>query len=397
LRVDLFHTGVADAEVYAVDEMIREPHWAGNPRNLIDDMNLGGHFLRVYDLATNRLIYSLGYCSLFAEWATTDEALEGEAATFHESVIMPFPKKPVQIRIERRDRENIFRTVFDFIVDPDDYHIKTENRFSGLKVRKIMENGPPGSKVDIVIIADGYKKSEMHKLREDVDRFTGILFDVEPFAGRKKDFNIRLIESISDESGVDNPREGIYRDNIAGLSFNSLELDRYMLSTSNRVIRDIAAKVPYDQVIILANEEKYGGGGIFRLYATAVSDNEFDGYVFVHEFGHNFAGLGDEYFSSNVSYNDMYPRGVEPWEPNITALLDPDNVKWADLVASGTPVPTPDDSTYYGTTGVFEGAGYSAEGLYRSAHDCIMKSKTLDGFCPACTRAIERMIDYHTR
>ncbi|MBU8921428.1 MAG: IgA Peptidase M64 [Bacteroidales bacterium] len=397
MRVDLYHTGVADAEVYAVDEIIREPYWAGNPRKLIDDMNLGGHYLRVYDLETNRLIYSMGYCSLFGEWITTDEALAGDAATYHESLIFPFPKRTVQVRVERRDRINIFRTVYDFIVDPDDYHITTENRHAGFKVKKIMENGPPSSKVDLVIIGDGYKKSELHKLEDDVDRFVKILFSVEPFASRKNDFNVRLVKSISGESGVDNPREGVYRNNIAGLSFNSLELDRYMLSLSNKAVRDIAAKVPYDCMMILANEEKYGGGGIFRLYATCISDNEFDGYIFVHELGHHFAGLADEYFLSQVAYNDMYPRGVEPWEPNITALLDPESLKWGHLIAPGTPVPTPDDSTYFDHVGCFEGAGYSAEGLYRSAHDCIMKSKNLDGFCPACTASIERMIDFYSR
>ncbi len=397
LRVDLYHTGVADVEIYAVDGILKEPFWGGNPRQLIDDMNLGGHMFRVYDLATNVLIFSRGYCSIFGEWVTVDEAIRGEARTFHESLIMPFPKGPVQIRIERRDRENIFRTVYDLIVDPDDYHIATEKRHSGFRIRKIVDNGPSDRKVDIAILADGYRRDEIHKLREDVDRFVDILFDVEPFRSRRKDFNVRLVESMSAQSNVDNPREGVYRENLLGLSFNSLDLDRYMLSLSNKIIRDVAAKVPYDQIIILANEEKYGGGGIFRLFATCISDNEHDGYVFVHEFGHNFAGLADEYFSSQVSYNDAYPAGVEPWEPNITALLDPESVKWRHLIGDGTPVPTPDDSLHAGMTGVFEGAGYSAKGLYRSASDCIMKSKAIVGFCPACTEAIERMIDFHTR
>ncbi len=397
LRVDLFHTGVDGAEVYAIDEMLHEPYWGGNPRALLDTMNLGDHILRVYELSTNNVIFSRGYCSLFGEWATTDEALEGAARTFHESVIMPMPKVPVQIRIDRRDKENIFRTVYDFVVDPADFHIGTESRYSQFKVRRLQNNGPPGSKVDVVILGDGYKKDELHKLRKDADKFLDIFFDVEPFRSRRSDFNFYLVESYSGQSGVDNPREGRYRDNLLGLSFNSLELDRYMLSMSNKVIRDVAAKVPYDRIIILANEGKYGGGGIFNLYATCISDNEFDGYIFVHEFGHNFAGLADEYFSSKVSYNDMYPRGVEPWEPNITALLDPAHVKWGDLIMKGTPVPTPDDSTFAGVAGCFEGAGYSAKGLYRSGRDCIMKSKGLVGFCPACTRAIDRMIDFQTR
>jgi len=208
---------------------------------------------------------------------------------------------------------------------------------------------------------------------------------------------VHLIESVSDESGVDDPRRGIYRNNLLGCSFNSLELDRYMLSLENRTIRDIAAKAPYDAIIILANEQKYGGGGIFNLYATCISDNEFDGYVFTHEFGHSFAGLGDEYFTSEVAYNEMYPRGIEPWEPNITALLDPEHPKWEDLIEEGTAVPTPDDSLHAGVVGCFEGAGYSAKGLYRPYRECRMFTKGLLPFCPVCRRAIERMIDFHTK
>jgi hypothetical protein len=396
LRVDLYHTGTAATETYALDELIREPFWGGNPKRLLDTMNLGGHLMRVYDLETNGEIFSRGYCSLFGEWATTDEAIEGFPRTFQETLLLPMPKRPVQIRIDRRDRGNVFHNVFDLVVDPSDYHIMTETRYSAFRVRPIENNGSPEHKVDIVILADGYTVDELHKLREDVARFMKVFFDTEPYAGRRKDFNVRLIESVSAESGVDDPRKGVYRDNLLGLSFNSFDLDRYMLSLSNKAIRDVAAKVPYDIIIILANEEKYGGGGIFNLYSTCVSDNEYDGYIFTHEFGHAFAGLGDEYYSSEVAYNDMYPRGVEPWEPNITALLDPAHVKWGSLIKEGTPVPTPDDSLYADVVGCFEGAGYSAKGLYRPYHTCRMFDKGLVEFCPVCRKAISDMIDFHT-
>jgi len=397
LRIDLFHTGTADDEVFSLDELIEEPYWAGNPGNLIDTLNLGGYLFRVFDLKTNTLIFSRGYCTLFGEWATTDEAIEGFTKTFHESLVMPFPKGPVQIRIDRRDRWNIFRNVFDLIVDPSDYHIRRGTRYRHFRVRELQNNGSPDGKVDVVIIGDGYKRNEMDKLRKDVKRFLEILFDTEPFKSRRKDFNVRLIETISEDSRVDEPRKGLYRSTIFDLSFNTFDLERYMLTFSNKAMRDVAGNVPYDQIIILANTERYGGGGIFNLYATCCSDNEYDGYVFVHELGHSFAGLGDEYYSSAVAYNEMYPQDVEPWEPNITALLDTTNVKWGDLIEEGTPIPTPDDSTYAGVVGCFEGAGYSAEGLYRPYRDCRMFSKAMVDFCPVCRRAIERMIDFHTR
>ncbi len=398
LRIDLFHSGTADMEVYSLDRLIEEPCWGGNPRSLIDDMNLGSHMVRVFDLETNRLIYSRGYCSIFGEWVTTGEAEDGFARTFHESVILPFPKKPVQVRIDRRDRENIFRNVFDLVVDPSDYHIDTSSSYRHFRVRELDYNGPPGSKVDIVIIGDGYRKDQAHKLRKDAKRLLKVFFDTEPFKSRKSDFNVRLIEALSEDMGVDDPRKGEYVSNLLGLSFNTFDIDRYVITTSNRVLRDVASAVPYDQIIILANSEKYGGGGIYNLYSTCISDNEFDGYVFVHEFGHAFGGLADEYYSSSIAYNDMYPKGVEPWEPNITALLDTTNVKWGDLIADGVPVPTPADSALYtGVVGCFEGAGYSAKGLYRSYLDCRMFSKSLVDFCPVCRKAIERMIDFHTK
>jgi len=396
LRIDMYHSGAGETEFYSIDRIIREPYWGGNPHALIDTMNLGEYIYMVYDLETNRPIFSRGFCNLYGEWAVTDMAKVHPPAVFHESVRIPCPERPVQVKISRRNRENVFETVSDFVIDPEDFHIRTEKKYHYFRKRTLLKNGPPSEKVDICILADGYRSDQIHKLREDAARLVDVLFSVEPFKSRKDDFNVRLIESVSEESGVDDPREEVYRDNILDLTFNSLELDRYMVDADNSMVHDIAARVPYDRIILIANEDKYGGGGIFNFYSSCTVDNEHSDYVFVHEFGHSFAGLADEYYSSDVTYNDeMYPRGVEPWEPNITALQDPAEIKWGDLIDEDTPVPTPDDSTWAGVTGCFEGAGYSAKGLYRSSRDCIMLSKSMH-FCPACTRAIERMIDFQT-
>ena len=397
LRIDLHHTGRGEMEIFSLDQIVREPHWGGNQRGLIDTLGLGGYMVRVFDLETNRMIFSRGYCTLFGEWVTTGEAEEGIARTFHESLLIPYPKGPVQVRIERRDRSNIFHNVFDMVVDPSDYHIKTEQRFRHLKVRKLQVEKPADRAVDLVILGDGYQGDEMHKLREDAERFTEILFDTEPFESRRRDFNVRLVETVSVDSGIDEPREREFRNTLLGLTYNAFDIERYMMTMENRTMRDAAARVPYDLIIILANSERYGGGGIFNLYSLCVSDNEHDGYVFVHELGHALAGLADEYYSSEVAYNDMYPRGIEPWEKNITALLDTTRVKWGDLIEESMPVPTPPDSIYAGKVGCFEGAGYSAKGLYRSSLDCRMFSKSLVDFCPVCRRAIEEVIDFHTK
>ncbi len=397
LRIDLFHTGTATTELFSIDELIEQPYWGGNPRSLIDTLNLGGYLVRVFDLQTNKQIYSRGYCTLFGEWVTTDEAIAEFPRTFHESVIIPYPLRPVQVRIDRRDRNNIFRNVYDLLIDPGDYHIRKEKRCHHFKVRELVKNGPADRRVDLVILGDGYQKTEMHKLREDADRFIEALFLTDPFKSRKRDFNVRLVETLSLDTGVDEPRKNIYKNNFLGLSFNTFDLERYMLSFYNKSVRDAASRAPYDLVVIIANTERYGGGGIFNLYSISCSDNEYDEYVFVHELGHALAGLADEYFSSDVAYNDMYPRGIEPWERNITALLDTTDVKWGDLIDDGTPVPTPPDSIYADVVGCFEGAGYSAKGLYRSSLDCRMFSKSLIDFCPVCRRAIEEVIDFHTR
>jgi len=397
LRIDLFHTGDGDREIYSLDEMRVEGRWAGNSRNCIDTLNLGSSILRVFDLATNAMIYSYGFSTVFDDWRTTDEALARFPRTYHESLIIPLPRAPVQVRIDTRDRKNVFKPAFDLVVDPSDYRVSTERRSGGFRVVELVENGPPEIKVDLAVLGEGYDGDEMHKLRKDARRLLGVLFSTEPFKSRKTDFNVRLVETASLESGVDEPREGKYRNSILGCSFNTFGIPRYMLTFSNRALRDAAGGVPYDMIIIIANTKRYGGGGIYRQYSVGCSDNEFDGYVFTHEFGHAFAGLGDEYYSSEVAYNDIYPRGMEPWEPNITALLDTTKVKWGDLIREGTPIPTPDDSTYAGIVGCFEGAGYSAKGLFRPCRDCIMFSKKVGPFCPVCRRAIERMIDFHTK
>ncbi|HVO76459.1 MAG TPA: M64 family metallopeptidase [Candidatus Bathyarchaeia archaeon] len=397
LRIDLYHTGIGQEEIYSLDEVREEPFWAGNPRNLIDTLDLGTSIVRVFDLRTNAMIYSRGYATLFDEWKTTGEALAGLARTMHESLIIPMPRAKVQVRIDARDRMNVFKNVFDIVVDPNDYHVRTDRRYAGFRVVELADNGPPANKVDIAVLGDGYDANETHKLRKDAERLLAVLFGTEPFKSRKGDFNVRLIETVSAESGVDEPRQGKYRSNLLGLSFNAFDIQRYMLTSSNKVVRDVAGNVPYDIVIIIANAKQYGGGGIFNLYSDASSDNELSAYVFTHEFGHAFAGLGDEYYSSQVAYNDMYPKGTEPWEPNITALLDTANIKWKDFIRPGTPIPTPDDSAYDHVVGAFQGAGYSAKALYRPCRDCIMFSKKSGPFCPVCRRAIDRMIDFYTR
>jgi len=397
LRMDFYHTGTSIEDIISLDELYQQPIWAGSKTELIDTTNLGEHLVRVFDLATNQLIYSRGFCSLFAEWQTTDEAIRGLHRTFHESVLIPYPKALVQVVIATRDRENLFHEVFTTAIDPASYHIKRLQQNREFKVAPVEKNGPPSVKFDLLFLGDGYKAEEMEKFHRDVDRYVEHLFSISPYKERRVDFNLWSIEVVSAESGISEPRQGVYHDTALGCSFNAFDLPRYVLTMNNRTMRDIASNAPYDGIIVLVNSERYGGGGIFRLYAISTVDNADSPHVMVHELGHALAGLGDEYYQSQVSYSEFYPLDVEPWEPNITICRERESLKWRDLVEDNTPIPTPEQPEFEGVVGCFEGAGYTAKGLFRPMMGCMMFSKKSLAFCPVCRRAIERVIDLYCR
>ncbi len=442
LRVDYFHTGTKGAETFSLDEIIEEGEWPGSKVNLIDTLNLGEYLARVYDVHTNTMIYSRGYSTIFNEWQTTDEALRGMYRTFSETVRLPYPKNKVQFTIARRDKRMEFHELWAIIIDPDDpLQVNKAPARYPFKTSRLMDNGKPMEKVDIVIVGDGYARADMQKFRNDARRFNDVLFATEPFKSRKRDFNVWVVEAESDESGIDIPDKNVWKHNILGARYSTFGLPRYVLTTENKSLRDIAGAVPYDFVCILVNDSRYGGGGIYNLYATTYTNELVKGqewqmeYVYVHEFGHSFGGLGDEYYGSTTAYNEFYSPGVEPWEPNVTALIDKSKLKWRSFVAEGMPIPTPwekstydsleaergkldrlapdyyekrepilraqasllRNSAYAGKVGAFEGAGYASKGLYRPAVDCRMFTLSLQDFDPVCSAAIRRVIDFYAK
>jgi len=211
----------------------------------------------------------------------------------------------------------------------------------------------------------------------------------------KDKFNIWGIEAPSKESGTDIPAENIWKNTISNTQFYMFDLDRYLMTSDNKSLRNIASNAPYDQIFILVNTNKYGGGAIYNHYSVCVSDNSNSEYIFTHEFGHGFAGLGDEYYTSDVAYNEFYPLDVEPLDPNLTTLINFES-KWKDMLDSETPIPTPATNDFSKTVGAFEGGGYVAKGVYRPMKDCSMKSISVNNFCPVCKRAIKRMIDFYS-
>lgn len=392
LRMDVHHCGNHENAEYVLHKFIVEKYWAGSKTNLIDQFNYGTNKLKVFDEKTGELIYSHGFCTLFQEWQTTDEAKEMNRC-YEESVSMPLPKNRSIVEIHTRNRMGIFEKTFSTTFIPDDIFVTTEQKYT-FQVYDALINGDPSSKVDVVILPDGYAENEMDKFISDCDAFVKILQTFEPFASNINDFNVRGVLAPSKESGVDVPRKNEWKNTILDCHFDTFRSDRYCTSPSYFTIKDVAANAPYDQIYILVNSTIYGGGGIYNYYSVSTSGNMASAKVIIHEFGHAFAALADEYFDSQVSYSDYYPFDVEPWEYNITTLVDFDS-KWKHQLDKKTPIPTPVEEKYMNKLGVFEGAGYSAKGIYRPSYDCLMHTFRGNVFCGACENAILRMIEAH--
>lgn len=394
LRIDFYETGNFTERKIVFELAKQEPYWAGSKINLLDSFNYGEYKYMVYDSTSSKLIFSKGYCTLFQEWRATPEAKK-ETRSFYETATMPYPLNTIKFEIQARNKNMEFETIFTKYINPKNRFLNPENphRYDWYYIHK---SGDFSQKVDVVIIPDGYTKDEMKKFHLDAKRFSDYLFNCSPFKENKVKFNILAIDAISEESGTDFPGENIWKNTVLSTNFYTFNSDRYLTTSDIKTMRNIASLVPYDNIIVLVNSKTYGGGGIYNFFSVVSSDNIFSEYVSTHEFGHAFAGLGDEYYDSEVAVENYYTFEKEPWEPNISSLTN-FTTKWKDLIKKDIPIPTPANEKYIGKTGAFEGAGYSAKGLYRPAYDCTMKSVSVNNFCPVCKRAIQQMIDYYAK
>ena len=394
LRFDFMLAGNSTTtKVYPVS-FREEPFWGGSLTNLTDPFDYGNFRYEIFDSASGKLLYSRGFCTLYQEWQTTGEAKMMER-TFHEVATFPFPKNKVNFVLSVRGRDGLFTKLYETPVDPVSYFI-TREKPDGSMASKIYGSGDPHTSLDIVFIAEGYTRGEMEKFRSDVRRMADILFLEAPFDKYQDRINIWAVEAPSQESGTDVPGEGIYVNTALSASYYTFDVDRYLTTQDIRRVNDFAAAAPHDQIIVLINSPRYGGGGVYNYYSAVTSDHKFTPQVLTHEFGHGFAGLADEYYSSEVAYEEFYPLDVEPWEPNITTRVNFD-AKWKDMIAKSVPVPTPNNKRYTGVTGLFEGGGYSATGIYRPSFDCRMKSNQAETFCEVCQEAIEEMILFYLK
>jgi hypothetical protein len=443
MRVDYLHTGgPGTTETISLDRVVNDGPWPGSRTQHVDRTNLGKYLFEVRDRGSKELLYSRGFASVFGEWETTAEAKKIHR-TFHESLRFPWPAQPVSVTLHKRQPDASFAALWTADIDPASRFVNAAPPAPSGRVVDLLASGPPERKVDLLVISEGYTARELPKFHGDAKRLVDALFAHEPFRSRRADFNVRLLENPSAQSGVNRPNAGVFRRTPLSAEYNIFDSERYVLTLDNRALRDAASAAPYEFIEILVNERTYGGGGIFNDQATASVDSAFSEYVFVHEFGHHFAALADEYYTSDVAYETGGAgKKPEPWEPNVTALHDPATLKWRDLVTPGTPIPTPWDKEaferhsraiqerrrairkrnapeeemdalfreqrafeekllrgmkYSGAVGAFEGASYEPRGLYRPQADCIMFTRDRVGFCAVCRRGIETIIDFYAR
>lgn len=394
LRFDYMLAGNSNKTVVYPVGMKEEPYFGGSKTQLTDPFNYGNLKYEIFDAKDNILLYSRGFCTLYQEWQTTPEAKVMERS-FYEVATFPYPKNKVKFVLSMRKRDGTFGNLYETEIDPASYFIRKEKPVDAA-VTRIYSAGDPATSVDLAFIAEGYTAGEMGKFRNDVKKMADILFAEPPFSEYKNRVNIYAVEAISAESGTDIPGERIYVNTALNSSFYTFDLDRYLTTQDIKSVNDYAAVAPHDNIIVLINTNKYGGGGVYNYYSGTSVDHPLSPKVFIHEFGHGFAGLADEYYSSEVAYEEFYPLNVEPWEPNITTLVNFES-KWKNMIAKGTPVPTPPEDKYKNVTGLFEGGGYSAKGIYRPEMDCRMKSNGPKGYCSVCREAIKRMINFYIK
>lgn len=394
MRFDYYRTGNNETETMSNDQVYKEPYWGGSHINLLDTFNLGNYKFEVYDSASNTLIYSRGYSSLFKEWRYTPEAKQINRS-FSESVIFPFPKKTVKLIFYQRQKDQSWISQYTAFVNPKSYTIITQQNYKAPHF-KIHGQNTSDHALDIVLLSEGYTQEELQKFMKDAQRFKDYLLECAPYDKLADKINIWAVPVASKESGTDIPGKGIWKNTLFDSHFYTFGTERYLNTVNNKKVRDVAANAPYDQIYILVNSSKYGGAGIYNYYSICTADDKHSDFVFTHEFGHAFAGLGDEYYTSDVSVQDFYDLKSEPWEPNLTTMVDFDK-KWKSMVKQGTPIPTPATTEYKDVTGVFEGGGYVEKGVYRPALDCSMKSIKYNYFCEVCTQAIIQMVGFYSK
>ena len=394
LRVDYLFTGNASHQSICVDELSSLPRWAGRRHHLAELPLAGNGQITMRDTKDSTVIYRTSFSSLFQEWLETDEA-RTVTKGFENTFLLPWPQRPALVEITLFDPHRQMRATLTHTIDPQDILIHEQGLTHITPHKYLLKSGPADQCVDVAILAEGYTADEMDTFYADAKVACESLFSHEPFRSMKEKFNIVAVASPSEDSGVSIPRLDQWRSTAFHSHFSTFYSDRYLTTSRLKALHDALAGIDYEHIIVLANTNEYGGGGIYNSYTLTTAHHESFRPVVVHEFGHSFGGLADEYFYEEDIMSDTYPTDVEPWEPNVTTRVDFAS-KWQDMIPEGTPVPTPAEDFNTVKVGLYEGAAYSFKGLYRGSYNCRMRTNDYPAFCPVCQRSLQRLIEFYT-
>ncbi len=396
LRIDYIFTGDANKQEVYLDELSSLPQWAGRKHHLAELPLAGNGEICMQDKATGKIIYRTSFSSLFQEWVSEEEAKRVKKG-FENSFLVPYPKKEAIVTVSLKDVYHQVKASLTHEIKPNDIliHQRGINRIT--PHRYLLQSGNTADCIDVVIMAERYTKKEMDLFYKDAQTACDALFNHEPFKKLKNKFNIIAVESLSEDSGVSIPGKSEWKSTAVSSHFNTFYSDRYLTTSRVKSIHNWLAGIPYEHIIILANTDTYGGGGIYNSYTLTTAHHPDFQPVVVHEFGHSFGGLADEYAYTEAP-SPQYPYEIEPWEQNITTLVD-FRSKWQDMIPKDTPIPTPtvtQKSDLHTQVGVYEGAGYTQKGIYRPTTECRMRTNEVPAFCPVCQRALERLVNFYT-
>ncbi len=397
LRFDFYHGFDKSSHTIVPYRWREEPFYAGSKTVLVPPMDMGNFRYDVMDSASGQLIYSEGYSDLFEEWKSTREALEGGRQVFLESVRFPYPRATVVLKLFARDRSGAYFEMYSETLNPRSLRIDRSRPSRAFETGDISLSGLPEDKIDVLFLAEGYTSGQTAKFKADARKLADYLVSKEPFRTYRDRFNFRYVAAVSEEGGTDEPDRGIFKRTILSSSFNTFNIERYITTMDHHTLRELASAVPYDHVVVLTNHERYGGAGFYNFYSIFCSDMPELGDVFVHEFGHQFAGLADEYDGDFTQGEPFYNLKIEPWEANITTSRKRQNIKWNSVISKDTPIPTPNDAKYANVVGCFEGGGYSTKGIFRSQLYCLMRGWEVREFCHACREQCVKMLKLYTR
>ena len=394
LRLDYTFAGTSETQAIYLDRMKTYDGWHGKRHNMNRLPLQGNGTITITDLTGTDTLYRHSFSTLFQEWQSTEEATR-VAKSFESSFLIPMPKEDVQITVELTNMHNRTKSYLKHRISPSDILICKHNAKETLPYRYLKKSGDSKEKTDIVFVPEGYTESEMKQFRKDCENSMASILNHKPFDTLADKFNFIIVEAPSEHSGVSIPRQGEWKNTAVGSNFDTFYSNRYLTTSNIRKLYDILDGIPCESIIILANTDEYGGGGIYNNYMLSAARGRDNKSVIVHEFGHSFAGLADEYFYDD-QYETYYPAGIEPWEQNLTTLTDFDS-KWKDMLPADTPIPTmPDGKDIHTKIGVYEGGGYQSKGVYRPVQDCRMHTNKAPDFCPVCQRAITRLVNFLT-